>query len=250
MQRFGIEEESWFEAARTGLERRGFRLRIQPRAIILDKEGRLPRMACGAREFLEFAERQGVQVDPVAFEAADRYGDARSDLSGRFSASPFETPPLQAAGAPRFAWAAGGLTPARQPEANGLDARLGELRLEQDRLAQERREAHTLLFEKRRLEERCAGLQADALRLTAAAEDAIRQRDVWQLSAASAEQRLRALEADLDRPAPTAVDQRFEQLRRFLARELHPDLAGGDAAQRALREALFKRVWAKIEQLK
>jgi hypothetical protein len=92
MHRYGIEDESWFEAARTGLERRGFKLRIQPRSIIIDKEARLPRIVGGAREFLEFAERQGLTVDPAAYAAADRYGDSRSDLAGRASSPAFAHP--------------------------------------------------------------------------------------------------------------------------------------------------------------
>ncbi len=34
-----------------------------------------------------------MRVDPAAFVAADRYGDSRSNLAGRASYSPFETPP-------------------------------------------------------------------------------------------------------------------------------------------------------------
>ena len=79
--------------------------------------------------------------------------------------------------------------------------------------------------------------------------EAVKSRDLWQMSAASAEDRLRALEAQAEAPGPRGSDRRFDQLRRFLARELHPDLAGEDAVARGLREALFKRVWAKIETL-
>jgi hypothetical protein len=261
MHRFGIEEETWFESARTGLEQRGFRLRVQTRSIIIDKEGRLPRIVGGAREFLEFAERQGIKVDPAAWDSADRYGDARSDLRGRYSASPFETPPLAsaaaAAAAPAVApVAASAGYAAERSEVAALEARLKELRAEQEKVAQERREAQTLLFEKRQLETRVAELAAEKAslaeemtRLQLAASEAVKQCDLWKLSAAAAEERLRALQAEADRPAPKGIDKRFDQLRRFLARELHPDLAGDDNSERLLREALFKRVWAKVEQL-
>ena len=49
--------------------------------------------------------------------------------------------------------------------------------------------------------------------------------------------------------AGRSSDRRFDALRRFLARELHPDLAGADAKARYIREEIFKRVWAKIEEL-
>jgi hypothetical protein len=244
MQRFGIEDESWFEAARTGLERRGFRLRVQQRSIIIDKEGRLPRIVGSAREFLEFAERQGVAATEAAYEAADRYGDNRSDLSGRFTPSPFETPPtVQGIARPA-------VMPERRPELSAVEQRLAELRLEQDRVAEERRTTHMLLYEKKKLEERCAELEAEVSRLGDVSAEAVKQRDIWQLAAAAAEDRLKVVQAELDSPSVTkGGDKRFDQLRRFLARELHPDLAGENEAERTLREALFKRVWAKIEEL-
>jgi hypothetical protein len=250
MQRFGIEDEIWFEAARTGLERRGFKLRLQPRSIIIDKEGRLPRIVGSAREFLEFAERQGLVVGTADYAAADAYGDGRSDLAGRASASPFETPSHFGAGpVPPEPGEFTTLAELRRPEMSAVELRLAELRLEQERMAAERRAAQALGAEKRQLEQHCAALQAEIVRLTAVAAEAIKQRDLWQMTASSAEERLRVLQAESDGPGGAGRDRRFDQLRRFLARELHPDLAGEDGADRAVREALFKRVWAKIEQL-
>jgi len=244
MQRFGIEDENWFEAARTGLERRGFRLRIQQRSIVIDKDGRLPRIVGSAREFLELAERQGLQVSAADYEAADRYGDGRSDLSGRFTPSPFETPPA-VEGVPRPI-----VMPDRRPDVSAVEQRIAELRLEQDRVAEERRSTHTLLHDKKRLEERCAELEAEVSRLSDLSAEAVKQRDIWQLAAAAAEERLKVLQAELDLPSVVkGGDKRFDQLRRFLARELHPDLAGENEAERVLREALFKRVWSKVLEL-
>ncbi len=249
MRRFGIEDEDWFEAARTGLERRGFTMRIQPRSIIIEKEGRLPRILASARDFLEFSERQGLTIGPASYQAADQYGDEHADLRGRASPSPFERPaelfgerevdppcvdsPLSECG----------------PEARVVELRLAELRLEQERLAADRRAAHALAYDKQKLEERCAGLESELQRLTRVADEAVKSRDLWQMSSAAAEDRLRLLQAESEMPGPRGSDKRFDQLRRFLARELHPDLAGEDCAARSLREALFKRVWAKIETL-
>lgn len=252
MHRFGIEDESWFEAARTELERRGFKLRIQPRSIIIEKDHRLPRIAACAREFLEFAERQGIDIDSEAFEAADRYGDSRSDLTGRYSELPFETPSEEAAAdyvslAPELS---GPFAEFGRAEIRAVEQRLEELRLEQERLAAERHAAQALATEKEQLEQHCAMLEAEVTRLSAVAAEAVKQRDLWQMSANSAEDRLRAMQAELEGPSDAkGPDRKFNQLRRFLARELHPDLAGADGPERAVREALFKRVWAKIEQL-
>ena len=247
MRRFGIEDEIWFEAARTGLERRGFTIRIQPRSIIIEKEARLPRILGSARDFLEFAERQGLAVGPATYEAADRYGDEHSDLRGRASSSPFEQPVQTAAADPGFGDEA---APAeRRPEMSAVELRLAELRLEQDRLTAERSAAHALAREKQQLEARCSGLEAELQRLAVVAAEAVKSRDLWQMSAEAAEVRLRLLEAEGTMPGSRDSDKRFDQLRRFLARELHPDLAGEDGAARSVREALFKRVWAKIETL-
>ena len=149
MQRFGIEDEIWFEAARTGLERRGFTLRLQPRSIIIDKDGRLPRIVGSAREFLEFAERQGLVVGAADYAVADTYGDGRSDLSGRASASPFESPSRFDVGpTPPPPGEFTTLAELRRPEVSAVELRLAELRLEQERMAAERRATLALGAEK------------------------------------------------------------------------------------------------------
>lgn len=55
--------------------------------------------------------------------------------------------------------------------------------------------------------------------------------------------RAAAAEASLARSAP-----RIELLRRRLAKVLHPDSAGGDLTELAVREELFKRLWPSIEE--
>ena len=243
----------WFEAARTGLERRSFRLRLQPRSIIIEKDGRLPRIVSSAREFLEFVERQGLPIDPASYRAADEYGDGKQDTSRRASDSPFERPFGGAGGERTQAQGVFGRAAVAEgvrPGMDAIEARLAELGLEQDRLAAERRAALQAAEDNRLLESRCAALEAELARMGAVAAETAKQRDLYQMSAAWAEERLRAMQAELDGPAEErGADKKFNQLRRFLARELHPDLAGEDAAERHLREAIFKRVWAKIEQL-
>ncbi len=234
MQRYEIENEPWFEAARAGLLKRAFRLRLQPRSIVIEKDGRLPRIVGSAREFLEFAERQGLEVTPGAYIAADAYGDGRHE-------TPFDRAGAGAVSRP--AGGAFGRATAAEPgpqRASAAEARLSELAREQERVASERRASAETT---QALEARCVALAAE---LT----EARQQRDLYQMSVAAAEARLRTLQAALDGPAEErGPDKKFNQLRRFLARELHPDLAGEDAVERRLREGIFKRVWSKIEQL-
>lgn len=71
----------------------------------------------------------------------------------------------------------------------------------------------------------------------------IAEREAWKRRALAAEARMLTEEADeMDR-------QRFDALRRVLARELHPDYAPADQGDLSLREALFKSIWPKVEQI-
>jgi hypothetical protein len=209
MNRFGIEDEAWFQAATTALNQRGFTLRVQPKSIVVEHPTRLPRIFGSARDMLEFAQKQGIQISDGAFTVADLYGDGSNPPThGRRSPSQFETPPELVGNAAH------------------RDGGQGE-------------------------QERWRALEAEVQRLQARAEEAEKQCALWQMSASAAEDRALALQAALEGSGggPRGADQRFEQLRRFLARALHPDLAGSDHAARAIREEIFKRVWAKIEEL-
>jgi chromosome segregation ATPase len=149
------------------------------------------------------------------------------------------------------------LAEARRPEAVAVETRLVDLRQEQERQAAERYAVQSLAQEKAELEdrytaleERCHQLEAEQRRLSRMLSETETQRDLYQLSASAAEDRVRDLQLEYETaPMMRGSDKRFDQLRRFLARELHPDLARADTPERAVREALFKRVWAKIEQL-
>jgi hypothetical protein len=82
-------------------------------------------------------------------------------------------------------------------------------------------------------------------------------RDEWERKVNTLAGRVRELEFELAgwrRRAITAeeslarVAPRIELLRRRLAKVLHPDSAGGDLRELALREELFKRLWPRIEE--
>ena len=213
MDKFGIEDESWFETTRSALGKRGFTLRIQPKSIVVEHPTRLPRIFGSSRDLLDFAQKQGIPVSDAAFTLADLYGDGHvPPLAGRRTESPFETPPEL------------------------LD---GKSRVESGKGA-----AEYLVEAERRL-----ALEAEVSRLQARADEAEKQCELWQMSASAAEERLLALQASMEGLTGRSNDRRFEALRRFLARELHPDLAGADSKARGIREEIFKRVWAKIEEL-
>jgi hypothetical protein len=91
-----------------------------------------------------------------------------------------------------------------------------------------------------------AALDAAVERLQRAAEAARQGAEAAQRRALLAERRVAELES---RPRTTlAGDERLTALKRLLARELHPDQPGTQA-ERGLREALFKRLWPKLEAL-
>jgi hypothetical protein len=91
-----------------------------------------------------------------------------------------------------------------------------------------------------------AALDAAVERLQRATEAARQGAEAAQRRALLAERRVAELES---RPRTTlAGDERLTTLKRLLARELHPDQPGTQA-ERGLREALFKRLWPKLEAL-
>jgi hypothetical protein len=76
---------------------------------------------------------------------------------------------------------------------------------------------------------------------------AVVERDHWETRALAAEEELAKLQA-----ADTATQdatQKYRELKRFLAKELHPDHSGAPPQQRELRAELFKAVWAEIARI-
>ena len=52
----------------------------------------------------------------------------------------------------------------------------------------------------------------------------------------------------LSRRSPSNND-RFDTLRRLVAKELHPDFCSGGAVEKTLRAEFFKELWPEIERL-
>ena len=98
------------------------------------------------------------------------------------------------------------------------------------------------------LEGEVRALKASVSRLQNAGKTVIAQRQQWKARALVAEQKLTDLTAQLANRRPPR-DDRFEVLRRLVARELHPDHCMGGDIEKAVRAEFFKRLWPEIERL-
>jgi hypothetical protein len=67
---------------------------------------------------------------------------------------------------------------------------------------------------------------------------AIAERDAWQRRALAAEQR-----------EASPISPKYDQLKRFIAKEFHPDHSGASAIEKVVRTETFKVLWAKIDEL-
>ena len=85
-------------------------------------------------------------------------------------------------------------------------------------------------------------------RLQNAGKTVIAQREEWKERAQVAEQKVTDLTAQLANRRPTR-DDRFDALRRLVARELHPDHCMGGDIEKTVRAEFFKRLWPEIERL-
>ena len=102
-------------------------------------------------------------------------------------------------------------------------------------------------------EQVCAGAtgeQSDQTliqRLRERGKEAVRQREGWERRALAAEAHVAQL---ANRGAKTnGTDAKFEELRRYLAREFHPDHVVGDGLEKMFRAEVFKKIWPKIEEI-
>jgi hypothetical protein len=97
------------------------------------------------------------------------------------------------------------------------------------------------------LEEEVRALKARINRLRDAGKSVIRQREAWSARALAAEGNVAGLAAQLSKRQ--AQDDRFDSLRRLIAKELHPDFCTGSDIEKAVRAEFFKRVWHKVEEI-
>jgi hypothetical protein len=94
------------------------------------------------------------------------------------------------------------------------------------------------------LEEEVQALKARIKRFQVAGKTVIAQREQWRARGLAAE---KILESDCNRR--TDGDNRFDALRRLVAKELHPDFCTGGHLEKLMRQECFKRLWPEIERL-
>ena len=175
-----------------------------------------------ALDYLERMERAGV-VGAIEDDGWWPVARAEGPPAARKPGSSGKAAPLRRANSPESLQSAENAALPPPPSASN----------DQQQLLDKLREAARVLMAER---ENMQKLR-DACRLL------IAEREAWKRRALAAEARMLTEEADeMDR-------QRFDALRRVLARELHPDYAPADRGDISLREALFKSIWPKVEQI-
>ena len=98
------------------------------------------------------------------------------------------------------------------------------------------------------LEGEVRALRASVSRLQNAGKTVIAQREEWKARALVAEQKATDLTAQLVNRRATR-DDRFDALRRLVARELHPDFCDNGGVEKMIRAEFFKKLWPEIERL-
>ena len=98
------------------------------------------------------------------------------------------------------------------------------------------------------LEGEVRALRASVTRLQNAGRKVIAQREEWKARALTAEQNAMDLTVQLANRQSTR-DDRFQALRRLVARELHPDFCQSGGVEKIIRAEFFKKLWPEIERL-
>jgi len=77
------------------------------------------------------------------------------------------------------------------------------------------------------------------------------QRESWKARALMAEAQLleATAKAGSDARRPNVSDVRYASLKRFLAKQFHPDYAPGEGIEKIVRNEFFKEIWKEIERL-
>src|SRR5262249_48876027 len=77
------------------------------------------------------------------------------------------------------------------------------------------------------------------------------QRESWKIRALMAEVRFREATTKIsnDGACHNVTDVRYASLKRYLAKQFHPDYAPGRGIEKIVRNELFKEIWSEIERL-
>jgi hypothetical protein len=83
--------------------------------------------------------------------------------------------------------------------------------------------------------------ELDLAKLKALCQALVIERDAWK---ARAQIRETAAAAE-----PSGSDEKYRALKKFIAREFHPDNVRADGIERLVRTEVFKTIWAHIEEI-
>jgi hypothetical protein len=91
----------------------------------------------------------------------------------------------------------------------------------------------------RSLRARIVELEVELERVRDLGRRAVKERDEWKL---------RASEIDSSKNYVNG-DQKYRQLRTFIAREFHPDSIPSDGIEKMIKSEIFKIIWKKINEI-
>jgi hypothetical protein len=94
-------------------------------------------------------------------------------------------------------------------------------------------------------QQRIEELEAQVNRLRASGRKIIDQREEWKRRALSAEAKL----GEANNGQNGGGADRYSALKRYLAKQYHPDRAPGQGIERMARSEIFKEIWGEIERL-
>ncbi|HWC20313.1 MAG TPA: hypothetical protein VG498_25075 [Terriglobales bacterium] len=73
------------------------------------------------------------------------------------------------------------------------------------------------------------------------------QRESWKVRALMAEAHL--LEATVNGASEKVADLRYASLKRYLAKQFHPDHSPGEGIEKIVRNEIFKEIWNEVDRL-
>jgi hypothetical protein len=73
------------------------------------------------------------------------------------------------------------------------------------------------------------------------------QRESWKVRALMAEAQL--LEATVNGASEKVADLRYASLKRYLAKQFHPDHSPGEGIEKIVRNEIFKEIWNEVDRL-
>lgn len=119
----------------------------------------------------------------------------------------------------------------------------------EERIADRPEPAEDLAGRIDQLEQEGHTLRAKVTRLQHAGKTVIEQREQWKSRAIAAEDDVKRLATELPSRPSVKPDNRFDTLRRLVAKELHPDFCKGGQFEKLMRQECFKKLWPEIERL-